>query len=82
MLVSTIKKGELSTMAFSLKRLLWNQEAVDKVNADYKARMQAIDDKAAAQKADRIAARAALKEATQEAFRENNARLKEAWRNA
>lgn len=66
-------------MAFSLKKLFWNQEAVDKVNAKYRARMQAIDEKAAVQEAEAIAAKAALKEATREAFRRNNQKLKEAW---
>lgn len=68
-------------MAFSLKKLFWNKAALDEVNADFSARMQAIDEKAAVQEAERIAAMAALKEETRKAFAENNARLKEAWRN-
>jgi len=60
-------------------KLFWNSDAVKEVTAEYREKMAAVDAKAAVQEAERIAAKAALQEETEKAFRENNRKLKEAW---
>lgn len=54
-------------------KLFFNAEAVREVNAEFKARMEEIDAKAAVQEAERIAAHAANKEAFKNKIAANTA---------